>query len=88
MKEVVNIDVFSLAKLLGILNGLLGLIFGALLAIGSLLRSSGESFFFSIAIVIVLPLFYGGVGAIVGFLTGLLYNVVARWVGGIKIQLK
>jgi hypothetical protein len=38
--------------------------------------------------IIILPVFYGVLGFIFGIISAALYNLFARWVGGIKVELK
>jgi RsiW-degrading membrane proteinase PrsW (M82 family) len=49
-------------------------------AVASLLFGAGS--------VIFLPIFYGILGFVLGLITALLYNLVARMVGGIQIELE
>ena len=42
----------------------------------------------SIIIIIVVILFYGIAGAIGGFLIGIIYNFVAKKVGGIEMEIE
>ncbi len=94
-----RIGAFSLGKVMGILYALLGLIFGAFFALFSLLgaaigvansQSSDAvaSLLFGAGSVIFLPIFYGILGFVLGLITALLYNLVARMVGGIQIELE
>ena len=38
--------------------------------------------------IVILPIFYGGLGFIVAVIASALYNLAAGWVGGIEIELK
>jgi hypothetical protein len=40
------------------------------------------------AVLIFFPIMYGAVGFIGGIITAALYNLVARWTGGIEVQLE
>ena len=93
--ELKRIDVASCAKVAGILYALMGLLFGALFSIVSLMGAAFAGgtegglagLFFGIGAIIVLPLFYGALGAVFAALGAALYNVVAGRVGGIRLDL-
>lgn len=74
---------------------MLGLAFGMFFALFSLLGAavanseSSDAFvglLFGVGSVIFLPIFYGILGFVFGLITALLYNGVARLVGGIEIE--
>ena len=84
----------SLAKVLGTIYALIGLLFGGLFSITALLGGnilSGDAnvfgIIFGIGSLIFIPLLYAFFGFIGGFIAGLLYNVAAKWVGGIEIEI-
>ena len=66
MQKVKRIGVLSLAKILGLLYAVLGLIFGALFAVLSLFGfGAGETgLFFGTASIIIFPILYGIMGFI------------------------
>ncbi|MDW7731179.1 MAG: hypothetical protein SCH66_01980 [Methanolobus sp.] len=95
MTVVKRIDVFSLGKVVGLIYAIFGVIIGAIITIFSLLGavamqglgfSGAMSLFFGIGSVIVIPIFYGIMGFIVGALAAWFYNIIAGWVGGIEIE--
>jgi hypothetical protein len=91
-----RIGVLSLAKIMGALDALLGLIIGAFVSLfavvgAALLPSAGGSggelrMLFGVGSIIVFPILYGIIGFITGLLCGALYNLLARIVGGIEIE--
>ena len=96
-----RVGVLSCGKVAGVLYGLLGLVFGVLLALVSLFgvgvaatqtAQSGTllSFgaLFGVGAVIFVPLLYGALGFVGGIITAALYNLVARWVGGVELHLE
>lgn len=97
-REIKKVDPFSLAKVLGVLYALLGVIIGLMFAgIGSILSNSPLAetdetaqtimrTFFGIGGIIFFPILYGIIGLVAGVITAALYNVVARWVGGVMIE--
>lgn len=97
-REIKKIDPSSLAKVMGVLYALLGVIIGlCFAAFGSLLNSlpmaeedeaarSVLSNVFGVGSIIFFPIFYGIIGLIAGVITGFLYNLVAGWIGGVRIE--
>ena len=93
-----KINVLSLAKLQAVLMAVFGLIMALLsgiflTAFGGKLTEyySGmgmEVPLFGWMQVITTPLIYAIVGFISGAVIALLYNLVAKWIGGIKLELK
>lgn len=91
-----KIGVASLAKIMGALYGLMGLIFGAIFALISLVGAGIASgmndepawmgAMFGVGAVIFLPLLYGCMGVVFGALTAWLYNVVAGMAGGLAVE--
>jgi Transmembrane domain of unknown function (DUF3566) len=95
---VINrIGPLSLAKLAGVLYGILGLIggavFAAIAAVGGLSaagESEGAAFaaFFGVGAIVFFPLLYGGMGFLMALIGAALYNVIAGMVGGIEVQMQ
>jgi hypothetical protein len=92
-----KIGVGSAAKVFGTLYALWGFIMGACIALFALVGSGlaaqsddpmpgwlGAAF--GVGAVIILPIFYGILGAIVAALTAAFYNVVAGMVGGLSVE--
>jgi len=87
----------SLAKVFGLVYALMGLLIGALISLFAVLgafvaatQSEGNeafAFLFGVGAIVILPVFYGVLGAIGGLLLALFYNLVARLVGGIELEL-
>ncbi len=94
--RITHIGPISVAKVAFVLYGVLGLIFGAFFAAVSLLGAGlgaahGEESallgaVFGVGAVILLPLLYGGLGAVTGLFMAWLYNVVAGLVGGVEVR--
>ena len=97
--EIKKVGAWSAAKVMGATYALIGLIFGIFVALAALLGVLGaaansgglaEAIGFGIGGgligIVVLPIFYGIMGLIVGLISAALYNVVARLVGGIRIE--
>jgi len=81
----------SFAKVSGIVYAILGLIAGVMFALFSHdggRGSSGAVFnaVFGVGALIFMPIGYGVLGFVFSLILAVLYNVVARFVGGIEIQ--
>ncbi|MBA2227016.1 MJ0042-type zinc finger domain-containing protein [Thermogemmata fonticola] len=93
---VTKIGVLSAGKVMGLLNALIGLIFGVLMTFLSLLgmavggnQQGGGGVFaiiFGFGAIICAPILYGLVGFVGGIVGALLYNLVAALVGGIELE--
>ena len=95
-----RIGVLSCGKMMGALYALMGLIFGALFSLLSLMgvmagmasQEGGDAAvfgaLFGVGAIIILPIFYGVMGFVAGLLTSALYNLVARFAGGLELQLE
>ncbi len=94
---VINrVSPLSVAKLAGILYAILGLIFGAIISLivlaGGMTPNADEpgaaavGVIFGAAAVIVLPILYGGLSFVMALLMAALYNVTARIVGGVHVD--
>jgi hypothetical protein len=85
----------SAGKVFGTLYALIGLLVGALFsllaAMGAMAGADAEAMgpmamVFGVGAIILLPIFYGGLGAIMMIITAWLYNVVAGFVGGVEVD--
>jgi hypothetical protein len=91
-----RIGLLSCAKLAGVLYGLLGLVFGALMSLISLAgwlpaqNEAGRGIGAAVgaAAVIVFPIFYGIIGFLTTLLGAWLYNVAAGVLGGIEVDIQ
>ena len=87
-----RIEPLSLGKLFGILYALMALIIGAFITVFSLVGIAVNSqaglfgLIFGIGAIILLPIFYGIAGFLIGLIGALLYNLVAKWTGGIELE--
>ncbi len=90
--------VLSLAKVMGVMYALIGLLLGLFFSLFSLLgaafssaldQSSGEAWLgalFGVGAVILLPIIYGCIGFVAGLIGSAVYNLVAGMVGGVEIE--
>lgn len=95
-----RVGVLSAGKIMGVLYAVMGLIGGIFLslfavmgtALGSLQnQSSPEAAFgllFGIGAIIFLPIFYGVLGFVGGIILAAVYNLIARIIGGLELELE
>jgi hypothetical protein len=88
-----SVGVMSIAKIIGLLYGCMGLLFVPLFLLFGLLGSlAGEqktpfAGLIGIALAVMMPLMYGVMGFVVGALGAWLYNLLSNWVGGFELEL-
>lgn len=73
---------------MGVLYGIMGLMFAPIFILVSMAAPSGTGFSFGIGFAIAMPLLYALFGAIGTLIAAALYNVAAGWVGGIEVELE
>jgi hypothetical protein len=93
---VKRIGPLSIAKVAGMLYGILGLIVGCFVALFSLvggavseeLGGAALGALFGVGAVIFLPILYGFLGFLMALVGAALYNLAAGWIGGIEVQIE
>jgi hypothetical protein len=95
---VKSVGVMSMAKIMGLIYGCVGLIavpFFLLIAVlgsafGPVTGQANNPFAGVVGVVlaIVAPVFYGVMGFIIGAIGALLYNLFAKWIGGFELELE
>jgi len=96
VSEIRRVGIWSLVRFSFMVHAVIGLIFGILLAaVGTAgFPFPRESRFFPfgaipwMSAVVVIPLVYGLIGAVLGFCAGSTYNLLAWGIGGIRVTLK
>jgi hypothetical protein len=94
MHIVKSVGVLSVAKIMGMIYGCMGLIFAPFILLMGLMGSalgqhnSPLAGIFGVGFAVLMPVFYGGIGFIAGLIGALLYNLLARWVGGFELELE
>ena len=93
MVIIKRIGVVSAGKILGLLYALMGLIFGTIVSLISLIGgvlflkgAASVSAIFGIGAIIYFPIMYGIMGFISGVIMAFLYNLIAGWIGGIEVE--
>jgi hypothetical protein len=99
MHIIKSVGVLSVAKILGLIYGCMGLIVAPLFLMmgmmGSALGQQQNSpfpgvfgFAFGIGLAVLAPVIYGVMGFVMGAIGALLYNLFARWVGGFELEME
>ena len=86
----------SVGKVAGVLYGAMGLIVGVIVSLAATIGGlAGHDAFgplagglVGIGAIVLLPIFYGGLGFIVAIIAAWLYNLAAGFVGGIEIDVQ
>ena len=87
MKVLKRVGVLSVAKILGLLSALMGLFIGGVYVLIGL--AAGGIFPWPLwADLIIWPIGYALFGFVFGAIYAALYNLGARWVGGIEMELE
>ena len=92
MQTIKKLDVWSVGKIMALFGVVMGLLLGILMATLSGiapadLPAEASSLLVGWKSLITMPIFYAIMYFVVGILTAFVYNLLARWVGGIKIEL-
>ncbi len=93
MQKLKKLGVLSVAKLQAVIMAVFGLVIGIFYAtLGPLMRavtgSPAMSSQLGVLAIIILPIFYGILGFVFGAIGALLYNLFAKWLGGIEVELE
>jgi hypothetical protein len=94
MHIVKSVGVLSVAKIMGLIYGCMGLIFAPfVLLIGAMGSALGQhnsplAGIFGIGFAVLMPLIYGAMGYVGGAIGALIYNLFAKWVGGIELEIE
>jgi DNA-directed RNA polymerase subunit RPC12/RpoP len=85
-------DVSSVIKVMAVFNAVGGLLVGGIVAVGILAGVSmartplGFGVPFALGIIVGAPIAYGVIGAVVGALGALFYNLLGATIGGLKVR--
>ncbi|MFA6986729.1 MAG: hypothetical protein WC213_11040 [Arenimonas sp.] len=97
-----SMGVVSLAKLMGLLYAALGFLIGALFALfsllggGALLAAGGDEAGLGMGMmaglglfaIVLFPVFYGVLGFVSGLICAFLFNLTAKFTGGLEIEVQ
>jgi hypothetical protein len=97
-KTLKSIEPVQLGKIAGALYGLMGLIFVPFLILFAVIGSFAPKppngppaalvAVICFALAIFMPIVYAAMGFLVGIIGAWLYNLIARWIGGIQIEVE
>ena len=100
MQRIKSVGVLSCAKMLGVLYGCMGLLFIPIALVGGLASMAAQQASGTIgamgaisgaallAFGILAPFLYGAMGFVFGAIGAWIYNLIAKRLGGIEIQLE
>lgn len=102
MHRIKSVGVMSVAKVMGLIYGALGLLIVPIFLVIGLAssmavkqaQSAGANIpaamgpVFAVMMAIAAPIMYGLIGFITGAISALIYNLIAGWVGGIEMELE
>src|SRR5205823_3781883 len=98
VRRLKRVGPLQLGKVLGVLYGLMGLIFvpffllmsmaGALIPHRAGAPPPALPIAFGLGFAIAMPIFYAVFGFIFGVVGAWIYNLVARWIGGIEVEVE
>jgi hypothetical protein len=85
-QRITHISVGQAAKMFGVLYAIMGLLFMPFFFVAAKAAPPGRGFPFGIGFVLFLPILYGCVGLVFTAVAAAIYNLVARWIGGIEVE--
>ena len=94
MQRISSVGVLSCAKMLGVLYGCMALLFIPIFLIGGLAGMATQQTNGAIGGAVMLvcgilaPFLYGAIGFVFGAIGAWIYNLIAKRLGGIEIQLE
>lgn len=92
IQRIRRLGVGQMAKVLGTLHFLLGIVAALIFWIGSSMipatANGYETALFGTGFILAMPFLYAVTGVVFGALIAWLYNLVAGWTGGIELELE
>jgi hypothetical protein len=94
MHIIKSVGVLSVARIMGMIYGCMGLIFAPFFLLIGLMgsamgqRNSPLAGIFGVGFAVLMPVLYGAMGFVAGAIGGLLYNLFAKWVGGFELEME
>ena len=94
MRTITSVGVLSVAKIMGAINAVMGLVLLPFFLLAGLIGSMTGGHdnplgaIGSLIFSLFAPVFYGVLGFVFGAIGGFLYNLMAKWLGGIEVQVQ
>jgi hypothetical protein len=94
---VTRVSPWSVAKIAALLYGIIGLVIGAIMSVlalvfGTAMAAQRDDAWigtvFGVSAIVVLPILYGIGGGIMAAFSAFVYNIAARMVGGVRIEVE
>lgn len=94
---VTRVSPWSVAKIAALLYGIIGLVIGAIISVlalvfGTAMAAQRDDAWigtvFGVSAIVVLPILYGIGGGIMAAFSAFVYNIAARMVGGVRIEVE
>lgn len=87
MKQIIRIDMMSLAKIMCVLHAIVGVVIAIIFLIGASVSPNKEQgFSAALMMIVILPLLNAAIGFTTGCFLAWLYNILAGRLGGIKVE--
>lgn len=93
-RQIRRFEPFQLGKMLAVLYGAMGLLFLPFFLIFSLVASQLPNprppglWMFGLGFTVMMPVMYAVMGFVSGVVGAWIYNVVAKWIGGIVVEVE
>lgn len=94
---VTRVSPWSVAKIAALLYGIIGLVIGAIISVlalvfGTAMAAQRDDAWigtvFGVSAIVALPILYGIGGGIMAAFSAFVYNIAARMVGGVRIEVE
>ena len=87
MMQIKSFGVLQTSKLIAVLYLMIFAVIGIPVGVVAIMLVPGKLGVLELALVILIPLVYGLLGFVIAAISCALYNVAAKWVGGIAIDI-
>jgi hypothetical protein len=90
-RRIKRISPLQLGKIMALGYGIMGLLFCPIFLVASLFAPHPQNlqgagvFAFGTAFALLMPVFYGVMGFILGVVSASVYNLIAKWIGGVEV---
>jgi hypothetical protein len=88
-KRLTRVAPLRAAIVLGILGGFIGVLFAPIFLVAAFFspKEGNSTVIAGLAIAVLMPFFFAAIGFLSGLLGAALYNLVAKWTGGLQVDL-